>query len=114
MSYEEACKCAGKSPDGFTVDESEEESMRRRFGSNYVETGIGLIRRNVRIGSFEEDSSEFAKQKSRMSAPRGKSGNEGFPGKPGITSKPSSFIKQAEKTCMCGSWGRRGANGKKS
>ena len=88
MSYEEACRCAGKSPDGFTVDESEEESMRRRFGGDYVRTGIGLIRRTVRIGSFVEKSQEFIDQKSRIAAPSGKSGNSGGSGKPGVSAKP--------------------------
>ena len=110
-SYQEACQCA-KKPTGEGLDESEEESMARRFGPDYVRTGMGLIRREVTIGANTEKTREFVAQKSRVAGQGGSKGGDGRSGKPGENAKSDRGpTKEAQRACMCGDYGQRGNRG---
>jgi hypothetical protein len=113
MTYEEACRCAGKDPNGFTVDESEEESLARRFGNNYSRVGVGLITRSVWLGDNLQESQEFVARKSQINAQVASKGYDGLTGKPGVSVKSISGKSGSDASCMCGSWGKRGNNGSK-
>ena len=105
-TYEEACKCGKGPPEG--PDETLEESRRRRFGSNYRETGIGLIQSEVRIGNRQQAFENNVARNAKNEGPKGKSGDGGKPGETG--SKPGPG-KTEQKACMCGAFGSRGGSG---
>ena len=110
-SYEEACKCGKGPPEG--PDESEEESMQRRFGPGYQQTGIGLIRSEVTVGNSRQLFEKDVTRNKKNEGPRGKPGDSGTKGQG--ASKPGPG-KTLQKICMCGSFGsrgNRGSNGRK-
>lgn len=105
-SYEEACKCGKRPPE--RPDESEEESRRRRFGSAYRETGIGLIRSEVSIGNSKQLSEKDVARNKKNEGPSGKSG---YGGKSGETGSKPGPGKSEQRSCMCGAFGSRGNRG---